>query len=118
MRPHFSALLSKLVLSLALSAALSAFAQADKKLQPLPEVPPPPPGVNLEADLEPQVTITKKGEDKVEEYRINGRLYMMKVTPANGPSYYLVDEEGKGDWARRDTIGPNIKPPMWLIKSW
>jgi len=42
----------------------------------------------------------------------------MKVTPANGPAYYLVDEEGKGTWARREQIGPNIQPPMWLIKSW
>jgi len=110
--------LTRLCLPLLLASALTAFAQAPQNLQPLPEVPPPPPGVNLEADLEPQVTITKKGEDKVEEYRINGRLYMMRVTPANGPTYYLVDEEGKGSWARRDQIGPDIRPPMWLIKSW
>lgn len=110
--------LTRLCLPLLLASALPAFAQAPQNLQPLPEVPPPPPGVNLEADLEPQVTITKKGEDKVEEYRINGRLYMMRVTPANGPTYYLVDEEGKGSWARRDQIGPDIRPPMWLIKSW
>lgn len=89
-----------------------------KNLEPLPTVPPPPPGVNLDADLEPQVTITKRGEDQVEEFRVNGQLYMLRVTPVNGPTYYLVDEEGKGSWARRDTIGPNVQPPMWLIKSW
>ncbi|GAB2181002.1 hypothetical protein DLREEDagrD3_12250 [Denitratisoma sp. agr-D3] len=96
----------------------AALAQTPKNLQPLPEVPPPPPGVNLDADLEPQVTITRKGEDQVEEYRINGQLYMIKVTPVNGPTYYLVDEEGKGTWARRDNLGSNVRPPMWLIKSW
>ena len=111
--------LTRLCLPLLLATAFPmALAQTPNNLQPLPEVPPPPPGVNLDVDMEPQVVITKKGEDRVEEYRINGQLYMMKVTPANGPAYYLVDEEGKGTWARREQIGPNVQPPMWLIKSW
>jgi len=112
-------LLTRICLPLLLASAMPlALAQIPNNLQPLPEVPPPPPGVNLDADLEPQVTITRKGEDKVEEYRLNGQLYMLKVTPVNGPTYYLVDEEGKGTWARRDQIGGDIRPPMWLIKSW
>ena len=109
-------------LSIASGCALSLFAlaaAADKpaNLQPLPDVPPPP-GVTADADLEPQVTITRRGEDTVEEYRINGRLYMMKVTPAAGPVYYLVDEEGKGAWARRNNYGADVQPPRWVIFSW
>ena len=98
--------------------ALAALAEKPANLQPLPDVPPPPPGVSADADLEPQVTIVRRGEDKVEEYRVNGRLYMMKVTPSVGAPYYLVDDEGKGEWLRRDTVGANVQPPRWVIFSW
>src|SRR5690242_833564 len=57
---------------------------ADRGLQPLPEPPPPPPGLELDATLEPQVTIQRRGTETIEEYRIQGRLYMVKVTPAHG----------------------------------
>jgi hypothetical protein len=53
-------------------AALNAAAQSRPKLEPIPEPPPAPPGVVGEA-LEPQVTITRRGEDKVEEFRKIGR---------------------------------------------
>lgn len=111
----------RIVTACALSlCAFVAVAQNQRpaNLQPLPDVPPPPPGVAADADLEPQVTIVRRGEDKVEEYRVNGRLYMMKVTPTTGPSYYLVDEEGKGSWARRDNFDTNFQPPRWVIFSW
>src|SRR5918992_2992947 len=55
--------------------------QPDRKLQPIPEPPPPPPGMELDPTLEPQVTIRKRGQDTIEEFRIRGRLYMIKVTP-------------------------------------
>lgn len=107
-----------LPLLLAATATVASAQSNQKNLEPLPTVPPPPAGIDLDADLEPQVTITKRGEDQVEEFRVNGQLYMLRVTPVNGPTYYLVDEEGKGNWARRDTVGTNVQPPMWLIKSW
>lgn len=112
--------LTRISTLLALTAlAFSVHAQQKPaNLQPLPDVPPPPPGVAVDADLEPQVTITRRGEDKVEEYRVNGRLYMMKVIPTVGAPYYLVDEEGKGEWARRDNFGSNVQPPRWVIFSW
>ena len=102
--------------SVLLFAAGSAGA-ADKpaNLQPLPDVPPPPVAATGDAELVPQVTNTTRGEDKVEEYRINGRLYMIKVTPPHGVPYYLVDEKGEGVMTRRDNVGPNVKPPMWVI---
>ncbi|MFY9329341.1 MAG: DUF2782 domain-containing protein [Georgfuchsia sp.] len=84
-------------------------------LQPIPEPPPMPAGMSDE-DLEPQVTIIKRGEDKVEEYRLAGKLYMIKVTPPHGVSYYLVDEKGDGVMARRDTLTSGTRPPMWVIK--
>jgi hypothetical protein len=98
-----------LLFALALPAAA-----ADKlpDLQPVPE-PPPPPSV-AEPSLEPQVTITKRGQDKVEEYRVNGKLYMLKVTPPGGVPYYLVDKDGNGTWVR-DSRDSNLVVPQWVI---
>ena len=88
---------------------------ADRNLQPLPEPPPPPAGLELDASLEPQVTIQKRGSETVEEFRIRGRLYMIKVTPAHGVPYYLIDENGRGDFTRRDTYDTGTRVPMWVI---
>ena len=84
-------------------------------LQPIPEPPPPPPGFELDPALEPQVTIQRRGTETVEEFRIQGRLYMIKVTPAHGVPYYLIDDVGRGDFARRDNYDTRTRPPMWVI---
>ena len=99
---------------------LPAIAQSrPADLQPLPEPPPPPPGMLNDADLEPQVTIRKRGEDKVEEYRMNGKLYMIRVTPPHGTSYYLVDPKGDGGFVRQETgvADKSLSVPMWVILS-
>lgn len=94
----------------------SAFAQQrPADLQPLPEVPPPPGLVSSEP--EPQVTITRRGEDRVEEYRVNGKLYMMKVTPPHGKPYYLIDNQGNGTWSRQDGVDAKLSVPMWVITT-
>src|SRR5947209_10704183 len=87
----------------------------DRGLQPLPEPPAPPPGLELDPTIEPQVTIQRRGTETVEEYRIQGRLYMVKVTPAHGVPYYLIDEYGRGDFTRRDTYDTGTRVPMWVI---
>jgi hypothetical protein len=108
-----------LLAALLLAIALPVVAQQSRPpvLQPLPEPPPPPPGQELDAALEPQVTILKRGTDLVEEYRINGRLYMIKITPARGAPYYMVDHVGNGNFARQDNFDSGIRPPMWVIFS-
>jgi hypothetical protein len=109
----------KLFAILLLIAALPA-AAADRpaNLQPVPDPPPPPPGFELDPALEPQVTILKRGTDTIEEYRVGGKLYMLKVTPASGASYYLIDEKGDGRMTRQDSFDSGIRPPMWVIHSW
>jgi hypothetical protein len=69
----------------------------------------------LNESLEPQVTIIKRGEDKVEEYRMNGKLYMLKVTPPHGVPYYLIDNAGDGAWMRQDSLDSGLRVPMWVI---
>lgn len=78
-------------------------------------VPPPPPLDPNEAVDEPQVTITKQEAQTIEEYRVGGRLFMIKVTPRDGVPYYLVDDVGDGKFSRRDGLGSDIRPPRWIL---
>ena len=98
-------------------AASAGFAQSPPKLEPLPDVPPPPRGVtDLTAD-DPRVMIKPQEGDRVEEYREGGRVVMLKITPRNGPPYYLVDAAGSGNWMRRDSLDDGLRVPMWTIRT-
>lgn len=100
---------------LALLLALPVAAQTSPEgLQPLPE-PPPPPAAVADASPEPEVTITQQGKDRVEEYRVNGKLYMLKVSPPGGAPYYLLDERGDGTMVRQDNMDSGLRVPMWVI---
>ncbi len=104
----------RLTVVLLSAVALNVAAQTrPPKLEPIPEPPPPP--VSLNESLEPQVTITKRGEDKVEEFRMSGKLYMLKVNPPNGITYYLIDNTGNGSWIRQDSRDSGLRVPMWVI---
>lgn len=68
---------------------------------------------------EPEVRIIKRGDKTVEEYRINGNLYMIKITPVKGFPYYLIDSDGDGVLeSRRNDIEPDFVIPRWTIFSW
>jgi hypothetical protein len=103
------------ILAVLLCAAFSAAAQDRSRAQPVPEPPPPPPGLELDATPEPQVTIRKRGEDQVEEYRIGGRLYMIRVTPPGGRPYYMIDQLGDGKFSRQESHDSGLRPPLWVI---
>ncbi len=109
------------LLAVGLASVTPAAAQTRERppnLQPVPEPPPPPKGFELDSTLDPQVTIVKRGGETVEEYRMGGRLYMMKVTPEGGGTpYYLVDHTGNGSFARQTTHDTGLRPPMWVIHS-
>lgn len=98
-----------------LFASLSVLGKEQPKdLQPLEEIPPPTIATEGDPD-EPEVTIVKKENgETVEEYRLNGELYMMKVTPSNGVPYYLYKEDQEGGWTN---AGPNppLAIPKWTI---
>ncbi len=90
---------------------------------PVPTPPPPPENYNPPAtpelpdvgQPEPEITITTKGTEIHEEYRLNGRLYMIKVVPKKGKPYYLIDHEGSGQFRRSD-FETRIAIPTWVIK--
>ncbi|HSI95674.1 MAG TPA: DUF2782 domain-containing protein [Methylophilaceae bacterium] len=107
--------LRRLIL-LALCAPLVAIAaDSPPQLEPLPEPPPPPPGYEPDPGTEPQITIIKRGEETIEEYRMGSELYMMKVTPSHGVPYYLVKETADGGWIRKDGPGESLSIPQWVI---
>jgi hypothetical protein len=84
------------------------------KLEPLPEVPAPP-EIAGDADLEPQVTITRKDGETVEEARIGGRLIWIKVTPRHGRPYFLIPDAGGQLFLRRDNLDTGLRVPLWLL---
>lgn len=95
------------------------------------EVPPPPPAVTIpvpddgddanaqSSGPEPEVTIVQSKDSKIEEYRLNGRLYMVKVIPFIGPPYYFVDRDGDGLMESKiNGRGAEPRAPQWTILSW
>ncbi|MBL1276283.1 MAG: DUF2782 domain-containing protein [Ectothiorhodospiraceae bacterium] len=66
-----------------------------------------------------EVTIQNQSEGIVEEKRVNGRLYAIRVTPRKGVPYYLVDSDGDGDLeTRRNDTDSDLLIPAWVIKQW
>ena len=90
-------------------------AQNRSDVPALPDARPPAMEI-LDDSIQPQVTIRKREGDTVEEYRVNGRLYKIKVIPEHGVPYILVDHKGDGNFVPLDTPGtPGLSVPMWVI---
>jgi hypothetical protein len=91
------------------------------------EVPPPPTALPstgedhaiTEENFEPQVTIMRRQESTVEEYRANGQLYMVKITPDVGAAYYLIDMDGDGSLeTTQHNLATNPVLPQWILFRW
>ncbi|MEQ8661712.1 MAG: DUF2782 domain-containing protein [Gammaproteobacteria bacterium] len=103
---------------------------ADEIVEQFVEVPPPPPAIihgddgadAIDEELEPEVTIIQREDATYEEYRLNGRLYMVKVVPAVGPPYYYIDNDGDGlmetQTGSRTSRTGQPEVPQWVIFSW
>ena len=106
----------RLPVALLAAVVLQAFAQqsAPPKLEPLPG---PPPDASSPVG-EPAVRIPVEKGAKVEPIRKGGQIIMLKVTPKNGPVYYLIDTTGSGGWIRLNSLDDGVRVPMWPIKTW
>lgn len=109
-----------LPIALLLAGSLAAFdAAAAEDLEPLPDIPDNAAPDQGGGNAEPEVTIVRRGKDVVEEYRVNNRLYMIKVKPAIGPPYYMLDTDGDGNMdVRRSDLDRDMKVPQWVLFSW
>ncbi|HIG79022.1 MAG TPA: DUF2782 domain-containing protein [Cycloclasticus sp.] len=69
--------------------------------------------------MEPDITITRKKKETITEYSVNGSVYMVKISPANAPVYYMVDTDGDGNLeTRRSALEDGMNIPQWLLLSW
>nr|WP_054773766.1 DUF2782 domain-containing protein [Methylogaea oryzae] len=85
----------------------------------VPEQPDLPAPVQNGENIEPDITIVKRGKDTIQEYRVNGKLYMVKIIPSIGPAYYLLDTDGDGNMdVRRSNLESGLKTPQWVLFSW
>lgn len=90
-----------------------AFAQEDSA-QPSP----PPAATDApapEEDAVPDIRIVEKARAQHQEYRLNGRLYMIRVVPKHGKPYYLVDPSGDGLFRRHNGPLEDIAVPQWVL---
>ena len=99
---------------------------AQEDLEKPPPIPPEssgdvpiPPKVQDE-QIEPTVTIREEEERMIEEYRLDGQIYMVKITPKGGIPYYYIDTDGDGklelDIDQR-AMNP-VQPVYWKVKEW
>jgi hypothetical protein len=98
--------ITKIMLLLVLLSALPVLAQEE-----MPQRETAPPG---------SVVIEGAGtEDVISEFRINGQLYMIRITPTKGVPYYLVDSDGDGQLETRwNDLASDLLIPAWVLKRW
>ncbi|WP_457675600.1 DUF2782 domain-containing protein [Thiolapillus sp.] len=95
--------------------ALSLFAAVAVAEDPAQSL---PPGADDGETLEPEVTIRQEEDRTVHEYRIDGRLYMVKIVPRVGPPYYLMDLDGDGEMDTREDDPNGVVLPQWILFRW
>lgn len=95
--------------------APAAGAPAEGATLPAPPAPSSP--VAGEA-VEPEITIREGARETIYEYRIRGKVYMVKVQPQIGPAYYMIDSNGDGTLDQRSTSPLNVNTNQWTIFSW
>lgn len=62
-------------------------------------------------------TRTESNGDVISEYRVAGQTKVVKIVPARGPVYYLVDSNGDGKLDSSKGEGP-ISPVQYKLFSW
>ncbi|MFQ5642901.1 MAG: DUF2782 domain-containing protein [Thiogranum sp.] len=87
------------------------------------DAPPPPATLSDQEgqeEIEPEVVIIQREDKTIEEYRVNGQLYMIKVTPKHAPAYFLVDRDGDGTMETHTAsdLEPDIMIPRWVLFRW
>ena len=71
------------------------------------------------ADDAPPIRIIPKKKHSVVEYRLNGKIVMIKITPKKGASYFLVDSNGDGAFNKRaPDFAPELLIPQWTLFRW
>ncbi len=105
-----------LVLSVSFASSAAEQKSTSSKTKPVQK----PPKVQKGNIARSDITISVSKDSLIKEYRIEGLLRAIKVTPQNGaPAYYLVDREGTGEFIRLGPdMGPELQVPQWILFEW
>lgn len=68
-------------------------------------------------DLAPAVSIRTEGDVAIEEYRRNGQIYMIVITPKDGVRYTYLDTDGDGRLEGDPNDGP-VQPVYYTLYEW
>lgn len=108
-----------LIAILALIVAAPVLAQPREVLPPPPiREPLPPPVQDRSEQIEPEVRIRREEDRTIEEFSIGGRVFMIRIVPAVGPAYYLIDTTGDGNFESRHGHMEPVRPAFWRIFEW
>ena len=102
------------LLALVLALPMGSFAQQPPKLEPLPEAPPPPPGVSNDVSERP-IRITPGANEQFEETIVDGKA-TIRVTRPDGTVYYLMQDQRDAGVARQQGDS-GLRVPMWVIRE-
>ncbi|MEE3214657.1 MAG: DUF2782 domain-containing protein [Pseudomonadota bacterium] len=64
------------------------------------------------AQVQPDVSVRQEAGQILSEYRVNGKLYAIKVEPKGGSTYFLVDRNGDGNFQRQTSDSVDV--PGWV----
>lgn len=64
-----------------------------------------------------KVTVRQQGTDTVEEYRENGRIWMIKIVPQRGPTQTFTEADGSGRLMPDPKMGP-VSPVYYTLYEW
>lgn len=106
---------SAIVCAVGLFVSANVMAE-DNTLEQLPVIPEP---LADGQSIEPDIEIIQKEDRTIQEYRMNGRLYMIKVVPSIGVPYYLVDTDGDGSFeSSQHGLDSGLLIPSWILFEW
>jgi len=69
-------------------------------------------GPLLAQPVSPDISVRQEAGQTLREYRVNGKLYAIRIDPDGGGSYFLVDRTGDGNFERSQSDSVDI--PNWV----
>jgi len=113
-------MLRYLLCCIVMSSRLVSAEELPQENSAIPEVPEMPMPIEDGEPMEADITITRRGNKTIHEYRTNGQVYKIKIIPDIGPAYYFIDPDGDGQMEeiKGADFDQGSKINQWTIFSW
>lgn len=107
---------NKSIMLFAATLLMSANVAAEQDILQPPVIPEP---LMDGQSIEPEINIIQKQDRTIQEYRMNGKLYMIKVVPEVGLPYFLMDTDGDGSLdTTQHELDSGLLIPSWILLEW